>query len=105
MHLGYGFVTFKYSEHARSALSEPTKKIDGRQTRCNYACERSNIGGSDKCVNSPNSVANMTSPNVVLTPNGQPTLSGAFNSNPLPTAYNSATQLNQGMDFLYFFDC
>jgi len=42
---GYGFVTFKYSEDAREALREPNKKIDGRQTHCNYACERSNVNG------------------------------------------------------------
>eukprot|EP01084_Bolivina_argentea_P097625 175496_1 len=43
---GYGFVTFKYNESAQSALHEPNKKIDGRQTHCNYACERSNINSS-----------------------------------------------------------
>jgi len=43
---GYGFVTYKYSESARAALCDPNKKIDGRQTHCNYACERSGDGGA-----------------------------------------------------------
>jgi len=37
---GYGFVTFKHAESARSALMSPTKTIDGRKTRCNYASTR-----------------------------------------------------------------
>jgi len=43
---GYGFVTYKYSESARAALREPNKKIDGRQTHCNFACERGGDGGA-----------------------------------------------------------
>ena len=58
-------MTFKYSESAQSALAEPNKKIDGRQTHCNYACERSNVSGGvtpnnnhnndSRSINSPNS--------------------------------------------------
>eukprot|EP00484_Ammonia_sp_Unknown_P012029 CAMPEP_0197072782 /NCGR_PEP_ID=MMETSP1384-20130603/210272_1 /TAXON_ID=29189 /ORGANISM="Ammonia sp." /LENGTH=682 /DNA_ID=CAMNT_0042511603 /DNA_START=373 /DNA_END=2421 /DNA_ORIENTATION=+ len=60
---GYGFVTFRYSESASQALMEPNKKIDGRQTHCNYACERGNIAGLDTgTLNSPNS---MSSPNAM----------------------------------------
>eukprot|EP01083_Nonionella_stella_P009815 28103_1 len=101
---GYGFVTFKYSESAQSALAEPNKKIDGRQTHCNYACERSNINGgngpsgnasNDASVNSPNSINQLTSHNAMnmnMNPNnsmnsmnsanaGRPIL-GTFGSNP-----------------------
>eukprot|EP01084_Bolivina_argentea_P273894 466681_1 len=107
---GYGFVTFKYSESAQSALHEPNKKIDGRQTHCNYACERSNInssgGGVGDSINAPNSAndsRNLTSPNsmnlqqqnsnISMTSNnsGHPNLTF---SNPLALNPNLSTNSN-----------
>merc|ERR1719216_853120 len=51
---GYGFVTYKYRESAQAALMDPNKKIDGRQTHCNYACERT-ASGDGSMLMSPNS--------------------------------------------------
>eukprot|EP00486_Rosalina_sp_Unknown_P015643 CAMPEP_0201594972 /NCGR_PEP_ID=MMETSP0190_2-20130828/192120_1 /ASSEMBLY_ACC=CAM_ASM_000263 /TAXON_ID=37353 /ORGANISM="Rosalina sp." /LENGTH=647 /DNA_ID=CAMNT_0048054789 /DNA_START=657 /DNA_END=2600 /DNA_ORIENTATION=+ len=64
---GYGFVTFKYSESAQQALAEPNKKIDGRQTHCNYACERSNISGGGN--NTPNNHNSNDSRSQINSPN------------------------------------
>lgn len=36
---GYGFITYKHMESAQSALSAPTKMIDGRMAVCSLACE------------------------------------------------------------------
>uniref|UniRef100_A0A2P2IY52 RRM domain-containing protein n=2 Tax=Rhizophora mucronata TaxID=61149 RepID=A0A2P2IY52_RHIMU len=36
---GYGFITYKHMESARSALAAPGKMIDGRMAVCNLACE------------------------------------------------------------------
>jgi len=66
---GYGFVTYKYSESAQAALRDPNKKIDGRQTHCNYACERS---GDGTVVTSPNSGMGMgAEPMSMNSPNQQ----------------------------------
>jgi RNA recognition motif-containing protein len=48
---GYGFVTFKHAESARAALSNPSKMIDSRKTRCNYASSRDTKLYSDTDTN------------------------------------------------------
>ena len=89
LYIGYGFVTFKYSESAQSALAQPNKKIDGRQTHCNYACERSNMsntggGGNNNnnsnnnnsSINSPNSDILNNNTNIINSPNSNNSLGG-----------------------------
>ncbi|ETO16563.1 hypothetical protein RFI_20776, partial [Reticulomyxa filosa] len=44
---GYGFVTFKHKEGATKALVQANKMIDGRTTRCNYACEKDVLENHD----------------------------------------------------------
>ncbi|GAV63942.1 RRM_1 domain-containing protein [Cephalotus follicularis] len=36
---GYGFITYKHMESTQSALTAPSKLIDGRMAVCNLACE------------------------------------------------------------------